>query len=161
MSTAHAYSMTELWTAHTSMALWKVSLIVLFFLLCGLVLCLAHWCMLRGYIMEYGYPRLKAKTLKKRLKSDPFPQKLCMLRLCRDAQRKGWFLRLCLLMNFVNIASVPVAVVGAVGAVITHTDGWAMCLLFAPFDCLVVSAALLFIPGLVFLPSERRRYQRK
>ena len=84
-----------------------------------------------------------------------------MLRLCRDAQRKGWFLRLCLLINFVNIASVPVAVVGAVGAVITHTDGWAMCLLFAPFDCLVVSVTLLFIPGLVFLPSERRRYQRK
>ena len=49
----------------------------------------------------------------------------------------------------------------AVGAVITHTDGWAMCLLFAPFDCLVVSVTLRFIPGLVFLPSERRRYQRK
>lgn len=74
MSTAHAYSMTELWTAHTPMALWKVSLIVLFFLLCGLVLCFAHWCILRGFIMEYGYPRLKTKTLKKRLKNDPFPQ---------------------------------------------------------------------------------------
>ena len=43
-----------------------------------------------------------------------------------------------------------------------HADGWAGCMLFfPPFYCLMAATALLFIPDLIRLPSERRRYRWK
>ena len=48
------------------------------------------------------------------------------------------------------------------GSVIIHADGWAGCMLFfPPFYCLMAATALLFIPDLIRLPSERRRYRWK
>lgn len=48
------------------------------------------------------------------------------------------------------------------GCAIIHADGWAGCMLFfPPFYCLMAATALLFIPDLIRLPSERRRYRWK
>ena len=161
MPLSFTYSINELWTSHIAMGRWEAILIASFFLLCNIVIYLALWCMLRGFIMEYGYPRLKAKTLKKRLKNDSRVEKICMFHLCCMAQRKGGFLWLCWLMNLLSIVSVLISFIGAVSAIITHATGWSMCLIFAPFVCFAATVILLFVPSLVFLPSERKRYFKK
>ena len=60
-----------------------------------------------------------------------------------------------------TIGSTPIRTTRS-GSVIIHADGWAGCMLFfPPFYCLMAATALLFIPDLIRLPSERRRYRWK
>ena len=100
--------------------------------------------------------------MKKKLKNSSFLEKALMIRLCSNAKRKGIYLWVCWLMNILNILSALITTVGAVGAVITHADGWTGCLLlFPPFACLLGATALLFLPDLICLPSERQRYRWK
>ena len=152
----------ELWFSHAPMSLLQVLPIAAFFLLLDMVICALHWFSQRGRILEYGYPRVKNKTIKKKLHNDFFLEKIFMVRLCRNAKRGGLYLWICWLMNILNILSALTAIVGAIGAVITHADGWSGCLLlFPPLGCLLGATALLFIPDLICLPSERKRYRWK
>lgn len=157
-----AITSSELWRTHTPMPWWQVLLIAAFILLLDAGICVVHWFSQRGRILEYGYPRVRKKTLKKRLKNESFLEKVFMVRLCRNADRIGPYLWVCWLMNILNTLSALAAVAGAVGSVIIHADGWAGCMLFfPPFYCLMAATALLFIPDLIRLPSERRRYRWK
>ena len=112
--------------------------------------------------MEYGYPRVKLKKLKKTIRDDPVAERIFMVRLCRAAKKKGFMIWLCWLVNLINVLVFAAAIVGMIGVIITSVAGWAMLLLlFLPIGWLLVGAALRFILDLLFLPSERNRYKWK
>ena len=156
-----SYSFQELWYSCGNFIWWQAILIALFFLVSDAVICILHWYTQRARILEYGYPKIhERKSFKKRLKNDSLAEKILMIRLCLAANKSGFFLWICWLMNLLNIISAVAAIVGAVGIVVTRGDGWAMCLaVMFPFGCLMGATALLFVPDLFFLPSERKRYR--
>lgn len=133
------------------------------FLICDAVICTANWYAHRGRILEYGYPQVhERKSFRKKLKSNSLLEKMLMYHLCKRAKNHGFYLWFSWLMNVLNVVSAITAFVGFIAIVITHADGWALLLvLFVPFGCLIGTNMLLFIPDLLFLPSERKRYRWK
>lgn len=156
-----SYTFLELWRSNGYFLWWQSFLIALFFLICDVVICTAHWYANRGRILEYGYPKVhERKSFKKQLKNDSLAEKILMIRLCRTANKRGVYLWACWVINLLNIISAATAIVGAVGIVVTHGAGWAMYLtVIFPLGCFVGATALMLLPDLLFLPSERKRYR--
>lgn len=155
-------SFAELWKSSIVMPKWQAVLMAIFFAFGSTVLCTANWFLQQSSIMEYGYPKVKGKTLRKQVKEHSITERIFLTRLCREAKRKGFMLILCWSINFINVLIFCASVVGAIGFVITSLDGWAGCLLIIlPFGWFCISVLLHFIPDLLFLPSERERYKRK
>lgn len=152
----------ELWNEDSDWAFLQTFLVGLFFLACNFGLFCAMWFMRKGALFEYGYPKRKAKNLNKRFKKYSFVEKLFLVRVVKEAECQGFYSYFSLLLNFANIAAFCVSLVGYIGALVTCISGWAAFLLITPvFGIFVISVAISFIPDLICLPSERRRYKWK
>ena len=152
----------ELWNEDIDWAFWQAFLVGLFFLVCNFGLFCAMWFCRKGALQEYGYPKRKRKYLSKRFKEYSFAEKLFLVRLVKEADQIGLYSYMLLLFNFLNIAAFGVSIIGFAAVCITSVAGWAGVLLIIPvITVLGVTVMLEFIPDLICLPSERRRYKRK
>lgn len=152
-------SFLSLWQYEGTFTTVEIVAIGLFLFSMNAVILWVNWVIQRYAILEYGYPKVKQKTLKKRLKSHSLFEHVMLTRICRESKRKGLYIYLCWFLNFLNCIAAILTAVGLVGAMITGGDGWAMTLLcFPPLSIMLFGALLKFVPDLICLPSERRRY---
>ncbi len=157
------YSLWELWQQKVDFTITQTIFIGLFFLICGLVLCAANWYIQVGIIAEFGYPK-RSKREKRRgnltwIKQFRPISRIFLWRPCSNAQRKGVILWLAWLCNLFNVLSGILCCIGYPLAIIMRGAGWPILLvIFPPFEVLMGSIFIEFIPTLIFLPSERRRY---
>lgn len=157
------YSLWELWQQKVDFTITQTIFIGLFFLICGLVLCAANWYIQVGIIAEFGYPK-RSKREKRRgnltwIKQFRPISRIFLWRPCSNAQRKGVILWRAWLCNLFNVLSGILCCIGYPLAIIMRGAGWPILLvIFPPFEVLMGSIFIEFIPTLIFLPSERRRY---
>lgn len=157
------YSLWELWQQKVDFTITQTIFIGLFFLICGLVLCAANWYIQVGIIAEFGYPKRSKREKRKGtltwIKQFRPISRIFLWRPCSNAQRKGVILWLAWLCNLFNVLSGILCCIGYPLAIIMRGAGWPILLvIFPPFEVLMGSTFIEFIPTLIFLPSERRRY---
>ena len=149
----------KLLTDHISIEWWQMLLAGSALLIINVLIFLLFSMVREGNVIEYGFPKMKNKTLKKRLKTYSIPARLLLINLTIDAKRKGFFLILNLICQFLNVLSMISCFVGFVGCMITLADGWCFMLLLASVITVNLAlTAIMFIPDLLCLPSERRKY---
>ena len=156
-------SLWELWQQKVDFTITQTIFIGLFFLICGLVLCAANWYIQVGIIAEFGYPKRSKREKRKGtltwIKQFRPVSRIFLWRPCRSVQRKGAILWLAWLCNLFNVLSGILCCIGYPLAIIMRGAGWPMLLvIFPPFLVFMGSTFIEFIPTLIFLPSERRRY---
>lgn len=152
----------ELWRDNIDIEWWRMLLIGLFFLVANAAIFVAMWCCRLSTVKEYGYPKRKRKTLKKRFAVYSVWDKLWLIRPTCDAERKGLMLGINLICHYLCLFAFVVSLVGFVGCMVTLADGWAVTLLIIPeLAAMGATTAVMFIPDLIWLPSERRRYGLK
>lgn len=156
-------SLWELWQQKVDFTITQTIFIGLFFLICGLVLCAANWYIQVGIIAEFGYPKRSKREKRKGtltwIKQFRPISRIFLWRPCSNAQRKGAILWLAWLCNLFNVLSGILCCIGYPLAIIMRGAGWPILLvIFPPFEVLMGSIFIEFIPTLIFLPSERRRY---
>ena len=133
----------DFWNGHSHFAWWQSLLICLFFLLANSLLFLAVWYLHRETILECGYKNVKAA--RKRFKEQSPVEKLLLTRLVHEAPKPHFNLILRLVLNWSNL--------------VLAAAGWAMTLLLGSGLCsLLFSVGISFIPDLLWVPSERKRY---
>lgn len=157
------YSLWELWQQKVDFTITQTIFIGLFFLICGLVLCAANWYIQVGIIAEFGYPKRSKREKRKGtltwIKQFRPVSRIFLWRPCSNAQRKGVILWLAWLCNLFSVLSGILCCIGYPLAIIMRGAGWPILLvIFPPFEVLMGSTFIEFIPTLIFLPSERRRY---
>lgn len=124
----------------------------------GLVIHWAIWLMKYSAIVEIGYP-LKPKTRKKLLRKYRWHEKLLMTSMIRDAPVKAAGMWFYWAVNVLNVVLFPITLISSLLLILTKGAGWAATLLFEiPIAYLLVSTLVSFIPDLIFLKSERKRY---
>lgn len=156
-------SLWELWQQKVDFTITQTIFIGLFFLICGLVLCAANWYIQVGIITEFGYPKRSKREKRKGtltwIKQFRPISRIFLWRPCSNAQRKGVILWLAWLCNLFNVLSGILCCIGYPLAIIMRGAGWPILLvIFPPFIVLMGAVFIEFIPTLIFLPSERRRY---
>lgn len=156
-------SLWELWQQKVDFTITQTIFIGLFFLICGLVLCAANWYIQVGIIAEFGYPKRSKREKRKGtltwIKQFRPISRIFLWRPCSNAQRKGVILWLAWLCNLFNVLSGMLCCIGYPLAIIMRGAGWPILLvIFPPFEVLMGAVFIEFIPTLIFLPSERRRY---
>ena len=157
------YSLWELLQQKTNFTVMQTILIGLFFLICGLVLCAANWGIQVSIIAEFGYPK-RSKREKRMgdlawIRQFRPVSRVFLWSPCRDAQRKGFILWLAWLCNLANLLSCVSCCVGYPLAIVMRGVGWPiLMMLFPPFEVFAGTIIIEFIPRLIFLPSDRRRY---
>lgn len=157
------YSLWELWQQKVYFTITQTIFTGLFFLICGLVLCAANWYIQVGIIAEFGYPKRSKREKRKGtltwIKQFRPVSRIFLWRPCSNAQRKGVILWLAWLCNLFNVLSGILCCIGYPLAIIMRGVGWPMLLvIFLPFAVFMGAVFIEFIPTLIFLPSERRRY---
>lgn len=156
----------ELWNTDSHLELWQAFLLVIFVTFNFGLFCVS-WFLRKAALLEYGYPKRKAKTLNKRFKEYSFLEKLFLVKVVKDSDQKGFYSYLLLILNFANIVAFFSCVVGYIAVLLTCISegivpGWATVLVLIPvFGVFLGSFAITFIPDLIYLPSERRRYKWK
>ncbi len=152
----------KMWTDDISIAWWKMLLIGVFMVMMNFGIFFAMWYVRREVAIEVGYPKRNRKSMKKRLSKYSVWEELWLFRLTHEAERKSVMLYINLICNLLNIASFAACCVGFVGCMITCADGWAFTLLVVPvLWTMGGTIAIEFIPHLLWLPSERKRYGLK
>ena len=147
----------NLWNDHAHYAWWQAVLIGLFFLALNAATLFVVWYLHRETILECGYKN--AKSARKRFKQQSPAEKLLLTRLVREAPKPHFNLKLRLFLNWSNLLFAGVCFLGFLGTVATCGAGWAvMMLLCSGFFSLFLSVGICFIPDLLWVPSERRRY---
>lgn len=151
-----------LWHDNISIEWWKMLLIGLFFISMNIIIFLAMWYVRHGIVCEYGYPKRNKKAIKKKLSSHSILDNLLLIRLSREAERKGPLLYINLICHYICMAALGVSLLGFAGCIITLADGWALSLLaISELAALFFTVLIEFIPHLIWLPSERKRYNLK
>lgn len=141
---------------------WKMLLIGLFLLSANTAIFLAMWYCRLETIRECGYPKRSKKTLKKIFSAYSVWDKLLLLRPTCNAEKRGPMLFLNLICHYICLLALIAVWIGFFGCMITLADGWAVVLLIMPeLAAMGFSAAVMFIPDLIYSPSERRRYGLK
>ena len=152
----------NMWRDTSTMSWGLLLLVTTFLVTADAVLFFANWCIHHGHAREYGYPQQKRKRKRKKHAGYSFWDHLFLVRITREAERKGLFLYFNLLCYDICLVALLANIVGFFGVVSTRGQGWAMCLLLFPqFSALCFTTLLKFFPTLVCLPSERRRYFSK
>lgn len=149
-----------LWCEHVDFTWWQMLLIGVFFLLMNFCVFVAMWYARKSLAIEFGFPKRnkKAKKIKKHQYS--FLNDLFLIRVTKEAERKGFFLYLNLFCHFTNFVGYIACIIGFIGSILTLADGWALTLLIASellvlFLCTIIE----FLPHLIWIPSERKRYR--
>ncbi len=149
-----------LWNDNISIAWWKMLLIGLFFIVANFIVFLAIWYARRGVICEYGYPKRNKKSIRKILASYSILDNLLLIRLSCRAEQKGPLLYITLICHYICMVALGMSLIGFVGCMITLADGWAFSLLvISELAALFFTVLIEFIPHLIWLPSERKRYK--
>lgn len=151
------------WSENLDIGIAKCVIFALVLLVLGVGLCAIVWYIQLGYIVEVGYPkrskRRKRQGLLIELKDHSRINQLFLWRLCKDAPRKHWFMWFSFGINLLNILVVAVCCVSGVCAIITTGAGWTWTLLILlPYNFLLFVVLVEFIPSVIYIPSERRRY---
>ncbi len=155
-------SIQEIWNDRLPIKWWPMFWMGLFFLVANTVIFLAMWYVRRGVAIEYGYPKRNRKTMRKKLAKYSLLENILLLRLTKEAERKGMMLYINLVCHFLSMAALGTSIVGFFGCMITLADGWALTLLIvSEIAILFVTGIFEFIPHLIWLPSERKRYKWK
>ena len=153
----------ESWSENLDLGIAKCVIFALVLLVLGGALCAIVWYIQLSYIVETGYPkrskRRKRQGLLIELKDHSRINQLFLWRLCKDAPRKHWFMWFSFGINLLNILVVAVCCVSGVCAIITTGAGWTWTLLILlPYNFLLFVVLVEFIPSVIYIPSERRRY---
>lgn len=147
----------NLWNTHAHYAWWQAVLIGLFFLAVDAVIFFVVWYLHRETILECGYKN--AKSARKRFHKQTPAEKLLLTRLVREAPLHNPVLKLRLILNWSNLLFAGTALIGFLGTIVTCGAGWAaMLLLCSGLFSLFFSVGITFLPDLLWVPSERRRY---
>lgn len=148
----------RMWNEDVIYEWWQMLLVGLFFLVCATGICGAFCFARRGVIIQCGFRKRSAKAMRNYLKSYSFLDQLLLFPLVCDAEKKNPLLYTTLFCHCLNLLAYILTWVGFVGAMITLCDGWAFTLLMLPQYCSLLLIAIEFIPHLLWLPSERKRY---
>lgn len=148
-----------LWNDNICIEWWKMLLIGLFFVGMNTGIFLAMWYVRRGIVCEYGYPKRNKKSIKKKLAQYSILDNLLLIRLTHEAERKGPLLYINLICHYISLTALVVCLFGFVGCMITLATGWALSLLvISELAALLITVLIEFIPHLIWLPSEHKRY---
>lgn len=149
-----------LWNDNISIEWWKMLLIGLFFVAMNISIFLAMWYVRRGVVCEYGYPKRNKKSMKKKLASYSTLGNLLLIRITHEAEKKGPLLYINLICHYICLTALLTSFFGFGGCMITLADGWAMSLLvISEIAALLFTVLVEFVPHLIWLPSERKRYR--
>lgn len=155
-------SFQDLWHQKADFTIMQCVLIGLFLFLCGIVLCAVNWYLQVGIILEFGYPkrtkREKRKGNLRWIRQYSFSNRVLLWRPCKEAFRKGFMLWLAWFLNLLNVIACVICCAALFLVILTRGAGWSLILLLFPYGVLMFCIAVEFIPSLLFLPSERRRY---
>lgn len=111
-------------------------------------------------VIEYGYPKRKNKQVRKKISQYPILDRLFLWRLILEADRPGLYLLITLICHWIHLLSLPLAVVGFIGLLISPGSGWAVtCSFHANLAVFMLSCGVEIIPTIIFLPSERKRWR--
>lgn len=151
-----------LWNDTFSIEWWKMLLIGLFLLLANTAIFFAMWYCRLETIRECGYPKRSRKTLKKIFSAYSVWDKLLLIRPTHNAEKRRPMLFLNLICHYICLLALIAVWIGFFGCMITLADGWACVLLIMPeLAAMAFSTAVMFIPDLIYSPSERKRYRLK
>lgn len=117
-----------------------------------------------GDIKEVGYPKLAPhkKKWKKYMNHYSLWERISMARLTFNAENMNFYLILNLFCQWIMIAAMFACVIGFIGSLVSVHSGWARVLLRYPIIyAAAINLIVTFIPGIIFVPSERRRYRFK
>ena len=149
----------SLWNGQTSLAWWQAFLIATLSFLINGVFCAVNWYLRKETILECGYRKARIRRTKKVMKDWPLTDKIHLSRLAAEATEANPMIGLSLFLNYLNILCGGVLVIGYICSVVTSGAGWALVLVFYPgVFSIFFSTIVTFIPDLLWVPSERRRY---
>lgn len=147
----------NLWNDHAHYAWWQAVLIGSGFLLFNGAVFFVVWYLHREIILECGYKN--AKSARRKFKTHTRIDRILLTRLVREAPKTNPILKLRLVLNWSNLFCAGVCVLGFFGTIVSRGAGWALVLLMCSgFFSMFFSVGISFIPDLLWVPSERRRY---
>ncbi len=150
----------KLWNESVQYTIIQTLLIASFFLLMNLVLFLAVWYIHKNTIFECGYHNKRGKQLEKKISEYKLFQKITLIKLAAEAPNKGMMLYINMFCHILNVIAFIICIAGYVCCYIFNS-GWAWCLLLLPEICTVfLIVAIEFVPHLIWLPSEKKRYSK-
>lgn len=151
---------TDSWNTDRDYQWWLSILVGLLYLVLNGVLSIALMYVREVNVIEYGYPSLKSKQLKKKLSKYSFFERILLLRLVLEADRFGIFLLLKLICHWLNLLSLLSTIVGFIGMVISPGAGWAVTLAFYPcWTVFIITQIIEFVPDIICLRSIRDKYR--
>ena len=151
-------TISRMWKDNASFSFVQALLIGFFFFVCSETLCFAIHIIQRGMMIEYGYGRrTMGKKERKKNKQASIYEKLLLIKLYRNAKKKGLFMIMCLFCNTLACIVSIMSVVGFVGCLITKGSGWSMVMVLSGFWLFCITVVLEFFPSFV-LPSTREHY---
>ncbi len=151
--------LSSLWNQQTSFTWWQALLIATLALFINGVCCVVNWYLRKETILECGYRKARIRRAKKAMKEWTLTDKILLRRLAVEATETNPMIKLSLFLNYLNVLCGGVLVTGYICSVVTSGTGWALTLCFCPgVFSIFFSTILTFIPDLLWVPSERRRY---
>ena len=151
---------SKLWLEDTAVEWGYMLLTGLFFFAANVFLFGLMLYLRTSVVCEYGFPkRDNAYTKTKQLYYSRV-ERILLLRLTREAERKGWLLYLNIVCHWICLGALIVSFVGFAGCMITLADGWALTLLVFPvYYAVIITGIIEFYPHYLCLPSVRKRYR--
>ena len=151
-----------LWESNAEFSFGTSVALAMFFLGVSVFCYGLTWYLQMSSMVEYGYPKRSEKSMRKKFKQHTTVEKITLTKLRRFATRNGFMLQLCWMINIVNLLFSVISSVGIIAFIVTRGSGWSGVLaLFLPVGSCLLFVAIRFIPDLIWLPSERRRYFRR
>lgn len=152
-------SFMNLWHSNADYTLWEAIWIGTIFFILNLGLSIGTWFTQKEIILECAYSKSKRKRIRQEFKTSSFSDKLLLRRLAKNGTKYNPIISISLVINYINIISVFIGLIGYIGAIITRGNGWAMILTMCyGFVILCLSGIIHLVLDLIFVPSERRRY---
>jgi hypothetical protein len=150
----------QMWNTAANYTQWQAIWISSVFLLINGGLCATVWYVQRLTIIRYGYTKSRQKRIKKEFKAQTLADKILLRRLRKEATVANPILNLCVVTNYLNIVAIGAEIIGYIGTIITCGQGWALTLvLLSGFISFCIMAFAHSLGGLLWIPSERKRWQ--
>lgn len=151
--------LADLWYSHYDISVIKIIFLGALMLIFDFVLLLLIWFLNMSSMTEVGFPGRKKKYIRKITKSYDILSWITLIPLYIDSENRSFYSIICLITNMINVLMALISIVGYVGCIITHANGWCFTLLVtAGLASVFLYVIIIFIPDLIWLPSERRRY---
>lgn len=150
----------KLWNTPSIYTRAEATILATILLLMNLVSFVVQWYLQYDGVLEYGFPKRGRKYIKKRISQYSLFQRILIFPLVKTTEKKGFFLYLCLAGFYcVTVPAFVICIFGFIGALYTGGAELTLTILFeAGIDSLLITAAIRYVPDLIWLPSEQRRY---